>query len=80
MRHVHHPIIEKFREDNVLQGFFENEALERLIFFLPEDLKDFVWLAYSSGWGKGRDRQAGVAGHRGGCGQVAAGDLQNERR
>jgi integrase len=47
------PLIEKFREDNARQGFFEKEEVERLVSFLPEDLKDFVWFAYFSGWRKG---------------------------
>jgi integrase len=46
------PHIEKFREDNARQGFFEEADFERLVVFLPDDLQDFVRFAYYSGWRK----------------------------
>jgi integrase len=49
----HIPLIERFREDNARQGFFEPEDFERLVAFLPEDLKDFVRFGYYSGWRAG---------------------------
>jgi integrase len=51
------PHIEKFREDNARQGFFDKEDFERLVSFLPDDLKDFVRFAYYSGWRKGEIAQ-----------------------
>lgn len=51
------PHIEKFREDNARQGFFERDDFERLVSFLPDDLQDFVRFAYYSGWRKGEIAQ-----------------------
>ena len=51
------PHIEKFREDNARQDFFDREDFERLISFLPDDLQDFVRFAYYSGWRKGEIAQ-----------------------
>jgi len=49
------PLIEKFSEkDNVRQGFFTHEDFERLVSFLPEDLKDFVRFGYYTGWRHGQ--------------------------
>jgi integrase len=49
------PLIEKFSEkDNVRQGFFTHEDFERLVSFLPEDLKDFVRFRYYTGWRHGQ--------------------------
>jgi integrase len=48
------PYIEKFSEkENARQGFFEEADFERLVSFLPEDLKDFVRFGYLTGWRKG---------------------------
>src|SRR5215510_14825224 len=44
------PLIEEFPEDNARQGFFEREDFERVVSFLPDDLKDFARLAYHAGW------------------------------
>jgi len=47
------PYIEKFSEDNARQGFFDQDAFERLMACLPDDLKDFVRFGYLTGWRKG---------------------------
>jgi integrase len=47
------PYIERFREDNARQGFFEAHEFDALVSFLPDYLKDFVRFAYFSGWRKG---------------------------
>ena len=52
------PFIEKFSEkDNARQGFFEDADVERLVSFLPEDLKDYVRFGYLTGWRKGEVSQ-----------------------
>ena len=52
------PFIEKFSEkDNARQGFFEDAEVERLVSFLPEDLKDYVRFGYLTGWRKGEVSQ-----------------------
>jgi integrase len=51
------PLIEKFSEkDNVRQGFFTHEDFERLVSYLPNDLKDFVRFGYLTGWRHGMIR------------------------
>jgi integrase len=47
------PRIKKYRETHVRQGFFTKAEFDRLVAFLPEDLKDFVRFGYYSGWRKG---------------------------
>lgn len=47
------PKIRKLREDNVRQGFFEREALDRLLEHLPVDLHPLVRVAYITGWRRG---------------------------
>jgi len=44
------PRIRKEPEDNARQGFFEHGEFERVVSFLPEDLKDFARFAYYAGW------------------------------
>ena len=44
------PRIKKEPEDNARQGFFEHSEFERVVAFLPEDLKDFARFAYYAGW------------------------------
>jgi integrase len=51
------PLIEKFSEkDNVRQGFVTHEEYERVVSFLPDDLKDFVRFGYYTGWRHGQIR------------------------
>lgn len=47
------PPIQKYREDNVRQGFFEHEEFLGVLNYLPDDLKDYVAFGYYSGWRKG---------------------------
>jgi integrase len=44
------PRIRKEPEDNARQGFFEHTEFERVVHFLPEELKDFARFAYHTGW------------------------------
>jgi integrase len=44
------PKIRKEPEDNARQGFFDHAEFERVLSFLPEDLKDFARFAYYAGW------------------------------
>ena len=44
------PYIQKLREDNVRQGFFEESELERLVRELPEHQRDFARFGYETGW------------------------------
>src|SRR5262249_3349509 len=48
------PHIAKFSEkDNARQEFFEQDELERMLAFLPDDLKDITRFAYHTGQRKG---------------------------
>jgi integrase len=44
------PRIRKESVYNARQGFFEHVEFERVVSFLPEDLKDFARFGYYSGW------------------------------
>jgi integrase len=44
------PRIRKEPVHNARQGFFAHTEFERIVLFLPEDLKDFARFAYYSGW------------------------------
>jgi integrase len=61
------PLIEKYRENNARQGFFERADFESVVSHLPLYLQDIVRFGYYSGWRKGeilklewRDVQEGV--------------------
>jgi len=49
----HELYIPKLTEDNVRQGFFEDNEFEAVVSNLPEYLKDFIRFAYHTGWRKG---------------------------
>lgn len=44
------PRIRKEPEDNARQGLFEHAEFERVVHFLPDELKDFARFAYYAGW------------------------------
>ncbi len=46
------PFIPTLQENNVRQGFFEYEEIERVRAALPEDLRPLVTFAYHTGWRK----------------------------
>ena len=39
--------------ENVREGFFTQTEVAKLVKHLPEDLHDFVWFAFLTGWRKG---------------------------
>ena len=48
------PKIRKLSEkDRVRRGFFESDEIERVIHYLPEDLRDLTRFAWLTGWRKG---------------------------
>lgn len=47
------PQIRKDAEHNARQGFFRQGEVARLLAALPEDLRDFVFFGYLTGWRKG---------------------------
>jgi integrase len=49
----HELYIQKLKEDNARQGFFEKKEFDAIVSKLPEYLKDFVRFAYHTGWRKG---------------------------
>ena len=46
------PYIQRFREDNARQGFFEREEYEQIVGLLPDHLQDVLRFAYYTGWRK----------------------------
>jgi integrase len=47
------PEIKALTEDNVREGFFEADQFELVRAHLPEDLQDFAYWAYLTGWRRG---------------------------
>jgi integrase len=47
------PRVERLEEINVRQGFFSREEFDRVLNFLPEDLRDFCLFAFLTGMRKG---------------------------
>src|SRR4030095_1038411 len=46
------PLIKALKEDNVREGFFESDQFELVRANLPEDLRDFAYWSYLTGWRK----------------------------
>ncbi|MBZ5641594.1 MAG: site-specific integrase [Acidobacteriia bacterium] len=47
------PEMRHLREDNAREGFFACDELDRVVYALPEDLKDFVRFTFATAWRKG---------------------------
>jgi integrase len=47
------PLFEMLPEDNAREGFFEKHEFLVVVQNMPEDLQDFCWFGYLTGWRKG---------------------------